>query len=74
MDLEFGDDVCAACEPIAWIWHKGNGPNGRHQIDVVDVHLPEIHGISLVHQNIYVITNLLTMLAVLKVLLLATNW
>ena len=73
MALEFGDDVCAACEPTAWIWHKGNGPNGRIQIDVVDVHLPEIHGISLVHQNIYVITNLLTALAPLM-LSLTTKW
>ena len=74
MPLEFGDDFCTACEPIAWIWHKGNDSIGRRPIDVVDAHLPEIRGISLVHQNIYVITNLLTLLAILKVLSRATNW
>ena len=50
MPLEFGDDFCAACEPIARIWHKGNDPIGRRPIaiiDVLDVHLPEIHTISL---------------------------
>ena len=36
--------------------------------------LPEIHAISLIHLNIYVITILLTVLAALNVLLLATKW
>ena len=75
MPLEFSNDFCATCEPIARIWHKGNGPTGRRPIAIiVDVHLPEIHAISLVHQNIYMITILLTVLAVLNVLLLATKW
>jgi len=52
MPLEFGDDFCAACEPIARIWRKGNDPIGRRPIGiivVVNVHLPEIHAISLIH-------------------------
>jgi hypothetical protein len=63
MLLEFGDDFCTTCEPIAWVWHKGNDPTGRRPIaivDVVDVHLPEIHAISLIHRNIYTIIILLT--------------
>ena len=50
MLLEFGNDFCTACEPIAGIWHEGNDPIGRRPIavvDVVDVDLPEIHAISL---------------------------
>ena len=50
MLLEFGDDFCAPCEPIAGVWHEGNDPIRRRPIavvDVVDVHLPEIHAISL---------------------------
>ena len=50
MLLKFGDDFRAPCEPIAGVWHEGNDPIGRHPIaivDVVDVHLPEIHSISL---------------------------
>ena len=47
MALEFGNDFCMPCEPIAGIWHKGNDPIGRHPIAVVDVDLPEIHTISL---------------------------
>ena len=46
MSLEFSNNFCAACEPVAWIWHKGNDAIGRHPIAiivVVDVHLPEIH-------------------------------
>ena len=72
MPLEFGDDICPPCEPTAWIWHKGNDPIRRCPIAiiVVDVHLPEIHAISLVHLNIYP----LTVLAVLNVLLLAATW
>ena len=48
MPLEFGDDFCAACEPIARIWHKGNDPVGCHPIDiiVVDVDLQEMNDIS----------------------------
>jgi hypothetical protein len=75
MLLEFGNDFCLPCEPIAWIWHKGNDPIRRRTIavDVVDVDLPEIT-ISLVHRIIYMITILLTVLVVLNVLLLATKW
>jgi hypothetical protein len=48
MLLEFGDDVCTPCEPIAWVWHEGNDPIGRRPIDVVDdSYLPEIHAIRL---------------------------
>ena len=50
MPLMFGNDFCTPCEPIAWIWHKGNNPIGRRPIsivDVVDVDLPEIHAVSL---------------------------
>ena len=36
MPLEFGDDLCAACEPIARIWHKGNDPIGRRPIAIID--------------------------------------
>ena len=72
MLLKFGEDFCTACEPIARIWHKGNDAIGHRPIVIsVDVHLPEIHAISLVHRNIYLI---LTVLAVLNVLLLATKW
>ena len=50
MCLEFGNDFCTPCEPIAGIWHKGNDPV-RHRpiavVDVVDVDLPEILAISL---------------------------
>ena len=44
MPLQFGDDFCAACEPIARIWHKGDDPIGRPPIAiiVVDVDLQEI--------------------------------
>ena len=69
---QLGDDFCAACEPIARIWHEGNDPIERRPIAIVDVHLPEI--LNLVHQNIYVITILLTVLAALNVLLLAIKW
>ena len=77
MLLKFGNDFCTACEPIAWIWHKGNDPIGHHPIAiivVVDVHLPKSHAISLSHQNICMITMLLTVLALLNMLLLATKW
>ena len=63
MPLEFGDDFCLPSEPSAWIWHKGDDPVGFGLIAifaVVDVDLPEIHVISLVHRNIYMITLLLT--------------
>ena len=45
MLLEFGDDFCLPCEPVAWVWHKGNRCIGWRPVaiaDVVDVHLPEI--------------------------------
>ena len=49
MPLEFGNDFCTPCEPIAGIWHKGNDPIGHRPIAVlvVDVDLPEILAISL---------------------------
>ena len=77
MLLQLSDDFCTACEPIARIWHKGNDPIGHRPIAiVVDVHLPKVHAISLVHRNTYmiIILGLLTVLAVLNVLLLATKW
>ena len=37
MLLESGDDFCAACEPIARIWHKGNDPIGRRPVAVIVV-------------------------------------
>ena len=61
---QFGDDSCVACEPIARIWHEGNDPIGHRPITIIDVHLPEIPAISLVHWNIYMITILLTVVAV----------
>jgi len=71
MPLEFGNDFCLPREPIARIWHKGNDPIGRCPIAIIDVHLPQIHTISLehLHDNI-----LLTVLAALNVLLLAAKW
>ena len=76
MALEFGYDLCAAYEPIARIWYKGNDTIKCRPIAIIDVHLPEIHAISLVHRNIYVITILLTELAVMSmnVLSRATKW
>ena len=71
MPLEFGDDFCPPCEPIARIWHEGNDPIRRRPIviiAVVDVHLLEIDTISLVHQNTYIITILLTVLAAMNML------
>ena len=43
MLLEFSNNFCAACEPVARIWHKGNDPIGRRPIAivVVDVDLQE---------------------------------
>ena len=75
MLLKFGDDFCTACEPIAWIWHKGNDPMvTRHPTAIIAVvDLREIHAIRLVHRNTYTITILLTVLAVLNVLLLAAK-
>ena len=77
MALEFGKDFCLACEPIAWVWREGDDPIERRPIavvDVVDVHLPHVHSISLVYRYIDTMTILLTMLALLNVLLLATKW
>ena len=44
MPLELGDDFCAACEPAARIWCKGDDPIGRRPVAVivVDVDLQEI--------------------------------
>ena len=50
MALEFGNDFCPPCEPIAWVWRERDDPIGCRPIsvvDVVDVHLPKIHTISL---------------------------
>ena len=77
MPLEFGNDFCPPCEAIAWVWREGDDPIKRLPIavvDVVDVHLPHVHSISLVHCYIDTITILLTVLALLNVLLLATKW
>ena len=77
MPLEFGNDFCPPCEPIAWVWHEGDDPIKHLPIaivDVVDVHLPHVHSISLVYWYIDKITILLTVLALLNVLLLATKW
>ena len=46
MCLEFVDDFCLPCEPIAWIWHEGNHAIRCcpiAMIGVVDVNLPDIH-------------------------------
>ena len=42
MPLEFGDYLCAAREPIAWIWHDGNDPIGRRPIAIIDVDLQDV--------------------------------
>ena len=73
MPPKFGNDFCMSGEPIARIWHKGNDPIECRPIAIIDVHLPEIHAISLVHWNIYMLTILLTVVAVLNVLLQATK-
>ena len=54
MALEFGNDFCTPCEPIARIWHKGNDPIERRSTAVVDVDLPEIHTISLLSRYVAV--------------------
>ena len=77
MHLEFGDGFCTPSEPSARVWHKGDDPV-RHRpiaiVGVVDVHLREIRTIGLVHWYTDTITILLTVLALLNVLLLATKW
>jgi len=76
MILKFSNDFCTACKPIAWIWHKGNDPIGCCPVAiivVVDVHLPEIHAMFNSPEHL-TITILLTVLAVLNILLLATKW
>ena len=74
MLLKFGNDFCTACEPIARVWYKGNDPIRHRPIAmIVNLHLPEIHALSLVHRSIYMTTIQLTVLAVLNVLLLATG-
>ena len=77
MPLEFGNDFCPPCEAIAWVWREGDDPIERLPIavvDVVDVHLPYVCSIGLVHWYIDTITILLTVLALLNVLLLVTKW
>ena len=77
MPLQFGNDFCPACEAIAWVRREGDDPIERLPIavvDVVDVHLPHVHSISLVHWYTNTITVLLTMLALWNLLLLATKW
>ena len=77
MTLEFHNDFCPACEPSARVWCKGYDPV-RHRpiavVGVVDEHLREIRTISFVHWHIDTTTILLTMLALLNMLLLATKW
>ena len=77
MPLQFGNDFCPPCEPIAWVWREGDDPV-RHRpiavVNVVDVNLPEIRTISFAHWYIDTTTILLTVLALLNVLLLATKW
>ena len=77
MALQFGNDFRPACEPSAWVWHEGDDPVRRRPIavvNVVDVNLPEIRTISFAHWYTDTSTILLTMLALLNVLLLATKW
>ena len=77
MPLQFGNNFCPPCEAIAWVWREGDDPIKRRPIavvDVVDVHLPHVHSISLVHWYINTRTVLLTMLALWKLLWLATKW
>jgi hypothetical protein len=77
MSLECGDDFCPPCEPIAWVWREGDEPI-RHcsiaVVDIVDVHLPEVHTFSSVHSYVDMTAFPLTVLAELNVLLLATKW
>ena len=49
MPLEFGNDFCTPCEPIAGVQHEGNDPITCPIaiVDVVYVHLPELNTISL---------------------------
>ena len=77
MALEFGNNFCPACEPIARVRREGDDPIERRPIavvGVVDVHLREIRTISFVHWYMDTTTILLTVLALLNVLLLATKW
>ena len=77
MALEFGNDFSPPCEAIAWVWREGDDPVRRRPIavvNVVDVNLPEIRTISFAHWYIDMTTILLTVLALLNVLLLATKW
>ena len=46
MCLEFGDDFCPPCEPIARIWHKRNDPIGRRPIAVVDLQEVQRHQLA----------------------------
>ena len=71
MALQFGNDFCPPCEPIALVWHEGDDPIDRRPIavvDIVDVHLPHVHSVSLVHWYVDTRTLLLTVLALLNVL------
>ena len=77
MSLEFHNNFRPACEPSAWVWCEGDDPVRRSPfavVGIVDVHLWEIRTISFVHWYIDMTTILLTMLALLNVLLLATKW
>ena len=52
MPLQFGNDFGPPCETIAWVWSEGDDPIERRPIavvDVVDVHLPHVQSMSLVH-------------------------
>ena len=51
MPLEFSNDLCAACESIAEIWHKGNDPIRRCPtaiivVNVVDLQEVECHQLT----------------------------
>ena len=50
MALEFGDDFCPSCEPIARIWHKGNDPIERRPIPIVDIDLQGVQRCQLAGQ------------------------
>ena len=42
MRLQFGDDFCLPCEPIARIWRKGYDRIKRCPIATVDIDLQEV--------------------------------
>jgi hypothetical protein len=74
MPLEFSNDFCAACKPIARTWHKRNDPIGHCSIAiiVVDVDLQDTMPLACLMDTLG--KHSLTVLASLNVLLLATKW